>query len=129
MTSGSADGSLVGERSSILTLLRSGIARCYGADMKTLLGFLSPWALGAVAVWLVAMVVAYTWAIPIHANVGGPGLCPVEHPDCSPATFTQTQPDTTIFAIIVATIVAASLTATVLLVRRFSSHGGRTVSA
>jgi hypothetical protein len=32
--------------------------------VKRLLNFVSPWAVGAIAVWLVVIVIAYNWAIP-----------------------------------------------------------------
>ena len=75
--------------------------------MKRLLDYVSPWALAGVAVWLVMMVTAYNWAIPIYANVGS-------HPE----TFSVTQPDTTIFAIVVASIVTVILAGIVVLARR-----------
>lgn len=90
--------------------------------MSTLRGILSPWALAATAVWLLVMVIAYNWAIPIYANVGGPGLCPGERPSCSPETFTVAQPDTAIFAVIVASLVTALLAGILLLIRRVSRN-------
>ena len=87
--------------------------------MRRPLDFISPWALAGIAVWMVIVVVAYNWAIPIYANIGGPGLCPAESPDCSPATFTVTQPDTAVFAIVVASILTAFLAAAALVARRF----------
>jgi len=85
--------------------------------MKRFLGFVSPWALAAIAMWLVVMVLAYNWAIPIYANIGGPGLC--GEPNCgSVGTFTVNVPGTLNFALIVATCVTVVLGGLVLIGRR-----------
>jgi hypothetical protein len=97
--------------------------------MKAFSSFVSPWALVGLAVWLVVMVIAYNWAIPIYANLGGPGLCPAESPNCSPATFTVTQPDTTVFALIVASLVTGLLTAIVLLTRAVIGRAAKAPSS
>jgi hypothetical protein len=86
--------------------------------VKRLLDFVSPWALAAIAVWLVVMVIAYNWAIPIYANIGSAPLCGEPLANCSQeGTFTIHQPDTTIFAIVVASMVTAVVAAVVLLAR------------
>lgn len=96
--------------------------------MKAVLSFVSPWALAGIALWLVVLVIAYNWAIPIYANIGGPGLCPAESPNCSPATFRVTQPDTIVFALIVASLVTGLLAAIVLVARVVLGRADRTPS-
>ena len=68
------------------------------------------------------MVLAYNWAVPIYANIGGPGLCPVNTPNCSPETFTVNVPGTAIFAVIAASIVTALLAGVVFLVLRLTGR-------
>lgn len=68
------------------------------------------------------MVIAYQWAIPIYANIEGPGLCVAGLPNCAPGSITVTQPDTTIFAIVVASIMTTALVGLVVLVRRLASR-------
>jgi hypothetical protein len=85
--------------------------------MKRLLSFVSPWALAVIATWLVVMVVAYNWAIPIYANIGDPGLC--GEPNCgSVGTFTPNVPMAINFAVIVATCFTVVLGGMVLIGRR-----------
>jgi hypothetical protein len=68
-------------------------------------GFVSPWAIGGVVLWLVVLVVVTQWAIPVFANVGsGP---PCEGASCPTAATTEWLPSLVVAAIAASLVVAA----------------------
>jgi len=48
--------------------------RRYGWSMTNWTRFVSPWSMAALAVWIVVLFVVANWAVPVFANVEGPGL-------------------------------------------------------
>jgi hypothetical protein len=84
--------------------------------MKALWSFLSPWALAAVAVWIVLLGVVANWAIPVFANVGsGPGC---EFPPCEPNWMPTDWFPVLAAGVVGATFVTVVLAVVVLLVRK-----------
>jgi len=70
--------------------------------MSSLRGVVSPWAIGALAAWLLVMVVVTQLALPVFANVAGPGLqCPPT--TCPTRTTTEWLPS------LLVGVIAASL--------------------
>lgn len=97
---------------------RAGDTGLQSATVNRLLGFISPWALAAVAVWIVVMGVVANWAIPVFANVGtGPG-CVVT--PCGPNYLPTDWFPVLATGFVVASIMTAVLVGVVLLARRVS---------
>lgn len=91
--------------------------------LKGIATWISPWALAALAAWLLVAAAALIWSIPIYANIGGPGLCGELPPDCvSVGTFTLNWEASLGFAIGVASGVAALLAGIVFIARRLRAH-------
>ena len=84
--------------------------------MKRLLGFISPWALAGLALWLAVLGVVANWAIPVFANVSsGPGC---QDPPCPPSYLPTDWFPVLGAAIVVASIITALVAGIGVLVRR-----------
>ena len=84
--------------------------------VKRLLGFISPWALAGIAVWLAVLGLVANWAIPVFANVSSGPAC--QGPPCPPSYLPIDWFPVLGTAIIGASIVTALVAGVVVLVRR-----------
>jgi hypothetical protein len=84
--------------------------------MRSWSSLISPWVLGGLLLWIVLMLVATWWAIPIFANISFPGLNCTPTPCPTPVT-TEWTPSLA-FGVVVATIVVGTLAGVAVLLRR-----------
>lgn len=83
--------------------------------VRRLLGFVSPWALAGIAVWMVILAIAHNWAIPLFTNASTGPQC-ADTP-CPPPALLVDQPGALVFALVAASVVTALLAGVVVVAR------------